>query len=179
MNTATNTAPVDTAPAAAPAEKAPSKMAICKALYDEVFAPGYDLGGKSQRAVFIARAMAEKGMTKNGANTYYQNISNAARGKGLYKYNKYVGKAGSKSETAKTEAKPAGEAGLDLPGATSVPPTKASIKTAEDQAGKTTADLTKRWQVLDGTEVVQSFDTRNAAKKAAVGGLTWADAQAK
>lgn len=180
MKTANAAAPVDTtvsdAANAAPAVgevKAKSKMAECKELYDEVFAKGYDLGGKSQRAVFIARAQAEKGMTKSGANTYYQNLSNAARGKPLYKYNKYVGKAGSKSsEAPKNDA----EAGLDLPGATS--PTKASIKAAELQAGKTTADLTQRWQVLDDGEVVNSFSTRNAAKKAATGGLTWVDSQA-
>lgn len=181
---ATTNATADGAPAAdAPAAdaKAPSKMDICKELYDEVFAQGYDLGGKSQRAVFIARAIAEKGMSKNGANTYYQNISNLKRGKGLYKYNKYVGKAGSKSAEAKaagatTEAK-GGEAGLDLPGGTTV--SKADVANAEALAGKVTNDLTKRWQVLDDDEVVNSFDTRNAAKKAAVGGLVMRDAQAK
>lgn len=174
----TSNAAATVEPTTAPAATKPkSKMELCEELFNEVFKPGYDLGGKSQRAVFIARAMAEKGMTKNGANTYYQNLSNAARGKGKYKYNKYVGKAGSKSDAAKT-TKPEAEAGLDLPGA-GAGPTKAGIKAAEQQAGKTTADLTKRWHVLDGTEVVNSFDTRNAAKKAAVGGLTWADSKAE
>lgn len=175
----TTAAPVAPAADAAPAAEAktPSKMEICKELYDEVFAPGYDLGGKSQRAVFIARAIAEKGMTKNGANTYYQNISNAKRGKGLYKYNKYVGKAGSKSaEAGKAGADKTEEAGLDLPGNTG--PTKSEIKKLEEQAASTAKDLTKRWQLLDDGQVIDSFDTRNQAKKAAVGGLTWADATA-
>lgn len=186
MKTAQATiAPVDTAPvdavvpgtgAPAAEAKAPSKMDICKELYAEVFAKGYDLGGKSQRAVFIARAIAEKGMTKNGANTYYQNISNAQRGKGLYKYNKYVGKAGSKPAEAKAPvAGKAEEAGLDLPGTGAPVVSKADIKNAEEQATKTATDLTLRWQLLNGEEVVNSFATRNEAKKAAVGGLTWAD----
>jgi len=167
-----NVPAADVAPAT-PEAKAPSKMDICKALYAEVFAPGYDLGGKSQRAVFIKRAQEEKGMTKNGANTYYQNISNATRGKGLYKYNKYVGKAGSKSEAKATPGAAPAEAGLDLPGGPAV--TKTDVKNAELQAAKTATDLTLRWQLLDGEEVVNSFATRNEAKKAAVGGLTWAD----
>ena len=181
------TAPVETAvdaataPVVAAAEKGPSKMAICEELYKEVFTPGYDLGGKSQRAVFIARAIAEKGMTKNGANTYYQNLSNAARGKGKYKYNKYVGKAGSKSAEAKTTAAPTtpAETGLDLPGSGAPVVSKADIKNAEALAAKTTIDLSLRWQVLDGEEVVNSFATRAEAKKAAVNGLTWSDAANK
>lgn len=179
MTTATATATTETtAPAATAPVKAPSKMARCKVLYDEVFAPGYVLNGETQRAVFIKRAMAELEMSKHGANTYYQNLSNDARGLGKYKYNKYQGKAGSKAETAKSEAKgkTEAEAGLDLPGA--VGPSKSDIKAAEQAAAKTTNDLTQRWQVLDGDEVVSSFATRNAAKNAAVGGLTWADAKA-
>lgn len=182
MNTAnSNVATTDTtnapaAPAAA-VEKAPSKMAKCEALYNEVFKPGYDLGGKSQRAVFIKRAMEELEMTKNGANTYYQNLSNAARGKGKYKYNKYVGKAGSKAETNAKAPEAAGEAGLELPGGVKLG--KTDVELAEAQALKTANDLSKRWQVLDDDVVVNSFDTRNAAKKAATGGLVWRDAQAK
>lgn len=172
----TNVAPAADAPTTPVAEKAPSKMAKCEALYNEVFKPGYDLGGKSQRAVFIKRAMEELEMTKNGANTYYQNLSNAARGKGKYKYNKYVGKAGSKSE-AKGQAEPKGEDGLDLPGGATIG--KSDVELAEAAALKTAADLSKRWQVLDDDKVVASYDTRNAAKKAATGGLVWRDAQAK
>lgn len=166
-------APVVTEPKAAEA-KAPSKMDLCAKLYEEVFAKGYDLEGKSQRAVFIRRAIAELSMTKNGANTYYQNLSNAARGQGKYKYNKYVSKAGSKADAA--EKVGAGDAGLDLPG--SGKPSKGQIAEAEKGLAKTTLDLTQRWQVLDGTEVVNSFATRSAAKKAAVDGLTWVDSQA-
>lgn len=168
----TNTTPA-AAPEATPA-KAPSKMELCSKLYHEVFAKGYDLGGKSQRAVFIQRAIAELGMTKNGANTYYQNLSNAARGLGKYKYNKYVSKAGSKADTGDKAGST--DAGLDLPG--SGKPSKGAVAAAEKAAAKTATDLTQRWQVLDGTEVVNSFSTRSAAKKAAVNGLTWADSQA-
>lgn len=166
-----------TAATTTPEAKAPSKMQRCETLYEEVFAPGYDLGGKSQRAVFIARAIAEVGMSQAGANTYYQNLSNASRGKGKYKYNKYQSKAGSKADSAgKTEAK-GSEGGVDLPGSNV---TKGAIAAAEKQAVKTTADLTKRWQVKDGEgNVVNSFDTRSAAKSAATDGLTWHDAQAK
>lgn len=169
----TTSTPATVAPEATPA-KAPSKMELCGKLYEEVFTPGYDLGGKSQRSVFITRAQAEHGMTKNGANTYYQNLSNAARGKGKYKYNKYVSKAGSKADVA--EKGKTADAGLDLPGAGK--PSKGAVAAAEKAATKTATDLTQRWQVLDGTEVVNSFPTRSAAKKAAVNGLTWADSQA-
>lgn len=176
MKTATTAAPVDTTATQEAAAPKISKMAKCQIIYDEVFTPGYDLGGKGQRAVFIARAIAEKAMTKSGANTYYQNLSNKARGKGLYKYNKYQGKAGSKSDVAaKAGAAPA-EAGLDLPGAPTL--TKTQIKAAEDAANKTSADLTKRWQVLDDGVVINTYGSREQAKKAATGGLTWADSKA-
>lgn len=85
-NTAANTEAQ--APAAAPAEPM-SKMAHSRILFAEIYAPGYKLkmeGAKSQRSEFVKRAMAEFGATKNGAATYFQNLSNEAKGEPLYKY---------------------------------------------------------------------------------------------
>lgn len=173
--TETTTAPE----AAAPAPKELSKMDKCKVIYDEVFAPGYDLKGKSQRAVFIARVMDELKSSKNLANTYYQNISNLRRGKGLYKYNKYESKAGaSKTETGKPES--AKEEGLDLPGGNV---TKTTLANAEASAKEVIRDMSQRWQLKDdkGT-VINTFSSRAKAKAAAdeAGeGFSWADRDAK
>lgn len=66
-----------------------SKMQQAQAIYNEVYAKGYDLQGKSERAVFMDRVVAELGMTKHGANTYHQNLRNMnVHGKSLYEYNK-------------------------------------------------------------------------------------------
>lgn len=169
-NTATNTATTE--------PKLPSKMERCKALYDEVFAPGYDLEGKSQRAVFIKRAIEELGMSKNGANTYYQNISNAKRGQPLYKYNRYEGK-GSRTEGEegkKPEAKE--DTGLGLPPVAA--PTKSQVKAAESTAMGSARDLSQRWQLKNPEGVVvNSFSSRDKVKRAVVAageGFTWADA---
>ena len=71
-----------------------NKVAIARQVFAVVSAPDYDLGEvKSVRQAFISQAMAEAGLTKHGASTYYQNFSNEARGKGLYKYNKVAKKA--------------------------------------------------------------------------------------
>lgn len=153
----TPTTAATNAPAAAPtAPAAPvkpeSKMSRAKKLYDEIFSPGYDLEGKSQRQVFTARAISEIGLTSSGANTYFQNISNDKKEPGtLYKYNR-------------TEKKPGAEGTEDpqaqLPGAA---PTRGSVKSAERQVA---ADLTKRWQCLNARgNVVNSFGTRKAAEE--------------
>lgn len=84
MATENNTAP------AATTEAAPmTKMDHSRILFAEIYAPGYKLkmeGAKSQRSEFVKRAMAEFGATKNGAATYFQNLSNEAKGQPLYKY---------------------------------------------------------------------------------------------
>lgn len=146
------TAPEAAAPAA---DKAQSKMQRAKALYDEVFSAGYDLGGKSQRQVFKARAIAEIGMTDAGANTYFQNISNEKAGKGLYKYNKTEKKPGAEAP-ANTEG--------NMPGTSNKAPTKAQVAAAQ-------ADLTKRWQVQNPKgKLVNSFGTKKAAEEYAEAG---------
>lgn len=164
---------------AATETKQPSKMDQCKALYDEVFAPGYDLEGKSQRAVFIKRAIDELGMTKNGANTYYQNISNAKRGQPLYKYNRYEGKGTREGGEGKAPAAEE-DTGLGLPPVAA--PTKSQVKAAESTAIGSARDLSQRWQLKNPEgEVVNSFSSRDKVKRAAVQageGFTWVDANA-
>ena len=156
--------------AVAPEVKAPTKMELAKKLYDEIYSSGYDLEGKSQRQVFIARAQAEIGLTKAGANTYFQNLSNEARGQGRYKYNAYEAKPKAEGTAGGTEA--------ELPG--SKAPTKAAVRKAEAQV---TADLTKRWVVWNTKKdmAVNSFGTKKAADEyaAQVKGLEVRDAKAK
>lgn len=85
-NVAANTAA--TTPAAEPAAVL-TKMDHARKLFAEVYSQGYKFkveGSKSQRNEFVKRAIAEFGMTKNGAATYFQNLSNEAKGEKLYKY---------------------------------------------------------------------------------------------
>lgn len=152
----------------APAAKEPSKMELARKLFQEIYTKGFDLGGKSQRQVFIARAQTEVGLTKAGANTYFQNLSNEAKTGELYKYNKYE---------SKPKADGAPDAGAQLPGAA---PTKAAVMNAERQV---VADLTKRWQVKNAKKgtIVNSFGTKKAAEEYAtqVKGLEVVDSKAK
>ena len=68
--------------------KAPkTKMSIAKELFDKVNARGFDLNGKTQRGAFLQHAV-EAGLSLHCAGTYYQNLSNEARGLPRYKYNK-------------------------------------------------------------------------------------------
>lgn len=88
MTTANNAAENTNTNAAEPA-KVMTKMDHSRVLFAEIYAPGYKLkmeGAKSQRSEFVKRAMAEFGATKNGAATYFQNLSNEAKGQPLYKY---------------------------------------------------------------------------------------------
>ena len=158
--TAKNTAPVETTTA----EKAPSKMQKARALYEKVFGPGFDLNGKSQRARFIELAQTEIGLTKAGANTYFQNLSNAARGDKLYKYNTTKKASASNGEGA--------EEGRAEGGSRKRQPTKAEVKTAETKATATAVDLSKRWQILNakGT-LVNSFSTKAKAEAYAEQGV--------
>ena len=74
-----------------------NKMAIAKRLFDQVHARGADLNGKGQRGRFIELAQAE-GLSKHCAGTYFQNLSNEARGQKRYKYNKPTKKAVAEAE---------------------------------------------------------------------------------
>ncbi len=152
--------------------KAPSKMMLASELYDKVFGKGFDLAGKSQRARFIELAQSEIGLTKAGANTYFQNLSNKARGDKLYKYNTSPKKAvetttdGGAGSPAKEPAKK---------------PTKAAVKAAEAKASAVTVDLSKRWQVCNSKGTcVNSFSTKAKAEAYAEQGvkLTVVDSKA-
>lgn len=89
-----------------------SKMSQARVIFDQVFTRGYNLNGKTQRSVFIERCMNEIGMTKNGASTYYQNISNQVnKGMKLYAYNK----PSSKKKVTKQEVVQAEQKLLALP----------------------------------------------------------------
>lgn len=151
-----NTAATATATTAVVAEKAPSRMAQAKELYAEVFSKGYDLNGQSQRQNFIARSQAEIGLTPAGANTYFQNISNEAKGEGLYKYNR---------TPKKSDEAIAG----DLP-TIGKKPTKREVAAAEKAAAANAIDLNKRFHVKSGKKVVETYATKPAAEKNAAKG---------
>lgn len=112
-NTAVNTE------ATAPAEPM-TKMDHSRILFKEIYAPGYKLkmeGAKSQRSEFVKRAMAEFGATKAGAATYFQNLSNEAKGQPLYKYtsskNKKADTAQGEGQLADTTSQAGAAAGTD------------------------------------------------------------------
>ena len=164
----TSPAATATTQADAPVAKEPSKMELARKLFQEIYTKGFDLGGKSQRQVFITRAQSEVGLTKAGANTYFQNLSNEAKTGELYKYNRYE---------AKPKADAAPDTGAQLPGSA---PNKAAVKSAERQV---VADLTKRWQIRNTKKstIVNSFGTKKAAEEYAsqVKGLEVIDSKAK
>lgn len=144
---------------AATEQKPVTKMAQATKIFQEVYSKNYDLKGKSQRQCFIARAIDEIGMSKAGANTYFQNLSNKAKGEPLYKYNKYESKKGPEETKADAES--------ELPGTTAKKPTRGKVKEAETQVAKgVQVDLTKRYQIKNGRgEVVNSFATKAPAEK--------------
>ena len=51
----TSPAATATTQADAPVAKEPSKMELARKLFQEIYTKGFDLGGKSQRQVFIDR----------------------------------------------------------------------------------------------------------------------------
>ena len=134
--------------------KAPSKMQLARKVYEEIFTRGYNLNGKTQRAAFIERCIAEIGMTKHGASTYYQNISNQVnKGMKLYAYNKPASKSKKKV-------------------------TKAEVVQAEQALLLSLPLLTKeRWMVLDNQgQEVHCFSSRTKAQEfAKANDLKWAD----
>lgn len=129
-----------------------SKMQLARAIYDEIFSRGYQLNGKTQRAVFIQRAIDEVGMTKNGASTYYQNISNKVnKGMKLYAYNKPT-----KKKTVTSDV----------------------VKAAEKQVLLMLPLLEKqRWMVVDDNgQEVNNFKSRSEAQQfAKVNEMKWLD----
>lgn len=151
--TNTNTAANTEAQAPAAPAKEMSKMDHSRILFAEIYAPGYKLkmeGAKSQRSEFVKRAMAEFAATKNGAATYFQNLSNEAKGQPLYKY---------------TPKKKATKAGTEQ--------AEGQLTQTTDQAGQA-ADLNNsagegeigkfRWTVSnEAGEEVASFPVRKTA----------------
>lgn len=164
--TNTNTAANATAQAPAAAPAAPmTKMDHSRILFAEIYAPGYKLrmeGAKSQRSEFVKRAMAEFGATKNGAATYFQNLSNEAKGQPLYKYTpKKKTKAGTEqAEGQLQQTTTQGGQAADL-----------NNSTAEGTPGAF------RWTVAnEAGEEVASFPVRKAAQEyAKANGLTQGD----
>lgn len=172
--TTTNTA-AQTTEAQAPAAPM-TKMDHARKLWKEIYTPGYVFkieGAKSQRNEFIKRAIKEFGMTQNGAATYFQNLSNEAKGEPVYKYNKTKGKGTTKAQTADatgTLEQTTGEAGKAL-----TEQTNKDRTSTEGEVGKF------RWMVLnEAGEELSSWATRSQATAAAKEvGATWADRNAK
>lgn len=128
--------------------KSTSKAELAKAIFDELHQDDADLDGLSIRACFIKRAMAETGLTKNGASTYYQNFMNEARGKKRYSYTP------SRKKAADAQA----EAGADLP------TTKQDILDAE-AAVQQTIDTNLRWHIInENGDVVGAYSSRTKAR---------------
>lgn len=128
-----------------------SKMTEARKIFTEIFTRGYKLPeGKTQRAHFIARAVAEIPMTQHGAATYYQNLSNEANGQSTYKYNKPSKKS------------------------------KKAVAKVENVVLALTHQATERWMAVnDKGYEVNSFPTRAKAQEfAKVNGLKWKDRQA-
>lgn len=71
--------------ATATAQKEPTKMELAKGLYGRVTAKAAP-EGSSHRGIFIEMAMQEIGLSKAGANTYFQNLKSEAAGEGRYPY---------------------------------------------------------------------------------------------
>lgn len=163
--TNTNTAQTQT-----PAAEAPSKMDQAKVLFAEIFTPGYKFKhqeAKSQRGEFIKRAMAEFGMTKAGAGTYYQNLSNhIQKGKKLYEY---TPKKATKAEVAGAEGQLNAAAG------------QANAANAMEQLPDAGSAGKHRW-IVENTagEELESWPTRQAAvDRAKELGVEWTDRKAK
>lgn len=169
MATTNNTAAVETTEQQAPAK---SKVAYARELWAEIYTPGYKFkieGAKSHRNEFIKRAINEFGMTQNGAATYFQNLSNAAKGEPLYKYSKGKGKKTTKAETADatgTLEQTTAEAGKGL-----VEEANNDKTSGEGVIGKF------RWMVTNAAgEELSSWPIRSTAQAEAKKiGAEWAD----
>lgn len=141
--------------------KAPTKMDLARPLFAEIYKQGYKLseGCKSQRSEFIKRGMAELGLTKNGAATYFQNLTNESRGEGVYKYAK-------KRDVNTAETGTAAGAGQ-------------ALEAAKGNAGENEIGA-HRWMTVNAAgEEINSYTSRDKAKKAASEtGLEWKDRNA-
>lgn len=177
MNTAETNATETTTTEAA----APNKMQRCAELYKEIFTRGYDLKGKSQRSNFIERAQAEVGMTKAGAATYFQNLSNKNKGEDLYKYNNK--KKTNTNEEVKGKEEQTNTTTVQANAAANAEENKGPVDEKPVQRdGERQAEVgTHRWIVMNAAEEeIDSFPTRAQAKAAAsADNLQWADRLAK
>ncbi|MNB96523.1 hypothetical protein D3C75_437240 [compost metagenome] len=157
--------------------KALTKMDHARVLFAEIYTAGYKFripNAKSQRNEFIKRAINEFGMTQAGAATYFQNLTNEAKGEPVYKYNKTKGKG----KTTTTEAGAAtgalnettNQAGAALPGDQN-----------KDQSAEAGAIGKFRWMVQNAAgEELSSHPTRSEAQaKAKELGCDWADRKAQ
>lgn len=172
----TNTnAAVNTAPAAAAEPAKPmTKMEHARVLFNEIYAPGYKFkveGSKSQRNEFVKRAIAEFAMTKNGAATYFQNLSNEAKGEKLYKYgSKKTTKAGTEQAEGqlKTTTASAGEA-LDNNNSASEGEIGKFRWTVRNEAGEEVASFPVRKTAIDyaKTNGLKQGDRNLESKEAA------------
>lgn len=156
--TQNNTAATNTTNAAE--VKEPTKMDLVRPIFKEIYSQGYKLseGCKSQRAEFIKRSIAEAGMTKNGAATYFQNLTNEARGEPTYKYGKK--KAEGQTTAGANQA-------LDA----------ANANNSNEGGQDDNAPGAHRWMTVNAAgEEINSYTSRDKAKKAAsLSGLEWKD----
>lgn len=85
--------------------KTVSKIEQAKVLFDRIMTAKLP-EGKSHRGLFMEAAAAELGMSKAGANTYFQNLKNEADGSGRYKYapSSTANATGAPTKTAVTHA---------------------------------------------------------------------------
>lgn len=144
-----------------------SKMDHSRILFKEIYTAGYKFKiatAKSQRSEFIGRAMNEFGATKAGAATYFQNLSNLAKGEPLYKYTaKKKTVPGTEGQLADTTAQAGKAADTDL-----------NNSAGEGEIGA------HRWTVSnEAGDEVASFPIRKAADEyAKANGLVRGDRKA-
>lgn len=122
--TDTNNATENTTTEAA-APKAPSKMDRAKEIFAELKDASKVAEGKTARATFIDRAVAELQMSKQGAATYWQNLTSLDKGGKLYPH------SGSKKKV---------EGELEAPVADDKAPEEAPADNAEDQGDSSGAE---------------------------------------
>lgn len=140
--------------------KVMTKMDHARVLFGEIYTEGYKFkieGAKSHRNEFIKRAIKEFGMTQAGAATYFQNLTNEAKGEPVYKYNK-----------TKKKGTTTGEAGAAA----------GALNETTNQAGKALAEETNndktesegavgkfRWMVVnEADEELSSWPIRSTAQ---------------
>lgn len=144
-----------------------TKMDHSRILFKEIYTAGYKFKiatAKSQRSEFIGRAMNEFGATKAGAATYFQNLSNLAKGEPLYKY------------TAKKKTVPGAEGQLaDTTGQAG----KAADTDLNNSAGEGEIGA-HRWTCMnEAGEEIASYPIRKTAQEyVKTNGGSWGDRKA-